>query len=756
MIILLVTCSLRGQVNSKMEAYDFEVSDSFMKIHLQDNQVFLELDEKLFGRELLFVRHGRGYKHVVWTKYLDHLLLETPRIKSLSGAIIPINNKPSLEKSIIGTFSIIKEKSTTKIFCIDITDLLKENSVAWYSGFKETVFSNLSVIEAVNYLENEVVFKTNRVISKNANKVAIQVDFSFFLLPEPMRPRLFDHRMGYFAEDELSAINHFPKYAKASISRWRLEKKDKSKEVSEPITPITFFLAPNIPKKWRPYIEAGILEWLPAFEAAGFKNAIQVKAVSVEKKNLNSVNTSVIRWVNKEDIRGEANDAGSHVSKIVDLRSGEILKSDIIIGSGYQFLSDTYFIRCSPLDERAQQYPFPDDLMGQLIQSVVAHEAGHAFGIKDGNYGEYIYPFDKMRNQKWLIEMGHTPSIMTYTRHNYVVQPEDSISPSLLIQKVGPTDVYNIKWGYASFPNIDTPQDEFPYLEKMIHQQDSKPWYRYNIGNYENIGPDRSNNVADNDNPIKSTELGLKNMKRVIALLPEVTSTEKDSELLERLYGKTLTFWFNQMQQVISLIGGYTTYYKSGVQKGAVFTPIPMNTQQEAMKFLILNAFNVPEWLAHPEFTSKIQYSMSADKISEYQLKLLSEILSSLRMKRLENTVLSTNDEWLIKSLLSKLRKGLWSELSQEDINIKYYRQELQSAYIAFLTEAIIKPKEYGDTNPSNVYYSYSDYSKSLFLSELMLLKNDIVSTGKAVKDRITFSHLRLCLQKIDGILMNR
>ena len=230
-----------------------------------------------------------------------------------------------------------------------------------------------------------------------------------------------------------------------------------------------------------------------------------------------------MRWLNKDGIRGQDNKAGSGVSRIVDLRSGEILKSDIIIGSSYQYFSDSYFIRCSPLDKRAQQYPFPDDLMGALIQSVVAHEAGHAFGIQDANYGEYTYPFDKMRDKKWLQDMGHTPSIMTYGRHNYIVQPEDSIPPTLLIQKVGPTDVYNIKWGYESFPNINNPQDELPYLEKMIRQQDSIPWYRYNISNYEKTGPDCSNEVADNNNPIKSTELGLRNMKRVIELLPTVT-----------------------------------------------------------------------------------------------------------------------------------------------------------------------------------------------------------------------------------------
>lgn len=444
-----------------------------MNVHLQNNKVYLKLYKNLLGKDLLFARHGKGYTHVVWAKYLDQILLEIPRVESLSGIIIPIKDNLTIDKKIVGRFPIIKEKSDDNTFCIDITDLFKKNKIAWYSGFSETPFSDLAIIKEVVNLENEIVIKTEQVILENNSEFTTLADFSFFLLPAPMRPRLFDHRIGYFIEDELSAINHFPKHAKASISRWRLEKKYKNKQISEPITAITFFLAPNIPQKWRPYIEAGVLEWLPAFEAAGFKNAIQVKTLQVWNKNhqINSVNTSVIRWLNKDGIRGQNISGGSNISRVVDLRTGEILKSDINIGSSLEDLSDSYFIRCAPLDKRAQQYPFPDDLMGELIQSVVAHEAGHAFGIKDANYGEYTYPFDKMRDRTWLEEMGHTPSIMTYARHNYLVQPEDHISPGLLIQKVGPTDVYNIIWGYKPFPNINEPYEEWPYLEDKIRQQ---------------------------------------------------------------------------------------------------------------------------------------------------------------------------------------------------------------------------------------------------------------------------------------------
>src|SRR5690606_32275833 len=109
-------------------------------------------------------------------------------------------------------------------------------------------------------------------------------------------------------------------------------------------------------------------------------------------------------------------------------------------------------VRCAPLDVAAQTYPISNQRLGELMQNLTAHEAGHAFGILDGNYGEFTYPFDKMRSKEWLNKMGFTPSVLNYARFNNLVQPEDNIPPHLLIQKVGPTDIYNIQYGYTEFP----------------------------------------------------------------------------------------------------------------------------------------------------------------------------------------------------------------------------------------------------------------------------------------------------------------
>src|SRR5690606_24948752 len=271
----------------------------------------------------------------------------------------------------------------------------------------------------------------------------------------------------------------------------------------------------------------------------------------------------------------------SSAYQVTDLRSGEILKADIILRTDIESLSDEYFIRCGPLDQRAQQYPFPSELVGKLIQSVTAHEAGHAFGIRDAHFGEFSYPFKKMVDLNWLQTMGHTPSIMNYSRHHYIAQPEDSIPAELLVQKVGPLDMLTIKWGYMPIPGIDKPEDEIPFLDTIFEELDSIAWYRINTTQFEVIGLGSTDEVADNDDPIRSASLGLKNLQKVLTLIPEVNEGARDYDHVKRLHKKTLEFWYYQMKHVLSMIGGYKVHYITGSKSDNIFSSISFNHQMD-------------------------------------------------------------------------------------------------------------------------------------------------------------------------------
>lgn len=744
-IILLLTYSLWGQENQINLSKQVGFHDA-LEILVKDNKIIMGMDASLFGKEMLLAVHGNGYKHVKWKLYNNYIALEVQQVESLSGTFIPQNQEHDIKKEVLGIFSILKSNDPQTHY-FDVSGLIFQNPwISTFSNMGATLVTDKSYLEEVYFFDNELIIKVRHLYAKNKTNYFDLMNFSLFLLPEPMTSRGFDHRMGFFAEDENSFINHYPKHAKGSIARWRLEKRHRNNSVSEPKKPITLYFGPDVPEKWKPYIRAGIMEWAPAFEAAGFKNALKVMELPQEQRGLylHSLQYSLIQWPHKEEVRRFEANHGSTVKKITDLRSGEILKADILIGSSYEDLMDKYFVRCSPLDPRTWQYPFPDDLLGELIQSVVAHEAGHAFGIKDANYGEYAYPFDKMRNRDWLEVMGHTPSIMSYARHNHIAQYKDDIPASMLIQKVGPMDVYQIQWGYGTFDQIG--------LEEFVRLQDSIPWYRYNLNQFEILGPGSGHEVADNDDPVSSIKLGLTNLKKVLELLPKVTRYEKDNALMERLYNKTLRLWHREMEQVLTLVGGYTIQYKSGDQKGFVYNPIPRKQQIKAIEFLSKNAFKVPDWLSKPEFLLRFRYTQTNDTLLNYQIKLLKEVISLHRLGRIEMTERSGESfKELLKSILATVSQGLFKNLGNEKF-LDWRELELQRAYISLLVEAVTSEERNDALNGSINKPIYTRYVQSVFLTELALLKTSLEQSLSLQENGIIKAHLHLCVESLNTV----
>ncbi|OYU76217.1 MAG: hypothetical protein CFE45_31805, partial [Burkholderiales bacterium PBB5] len=159
----------------------------------------------------------------------------------------------------------------------------------------------------------------------------LKVHYSLMRLPEtPMARRAADPRVGTFnsATDDFSDdLARTPR--QRFVNRWRLEKKDPAAALSEPVKPIVFWLDRNIPEAYRGAISAGALEWNKAFEAIGFKNALEVRQ-QPDDADFDTLDAGVasIRWmVNHAPVFGAI--GPSHV----DPRSGEILDADIGIES---------------------------------------------------------------------------------------------------------------------------------------------------------------------------------------------------------------------------------------------------------------------------------------------------------------------------------------------------------------------------------------------------------------------------------------
>ncbi|WP_437373399.1 zinc-dependent metalloprotease [Maribacter litoralis] len=729
-------------------------ADSFLTTFIRDGKLYLDLPQQLLDTPMLFVRYDlsyeRQYLQVVWSLEGGKILLKTPRIHSSAGVILPLEQKRSLKENILGIFPLESHTETSGRLRIDITDLIMNEVVEWSPGFTENLVPQISLLEEAKNLYDEIIIKTRRGLRSNGSKISIPVYYGLSALPDLMEGRSYDYRMGFYNEDMGGIDYDHAKNSVANIARWRLEKSHSDQGTSVPVRPITFVLSPDIPKKWRTYVREGILDWSAAFTAAGFKDALIVKETdSLSEWQVHSIHTSVIHWGDAKYLRG-FDESGGTVSRIMDYRTGEILKCDIHLGASLQNLSDQYFVRCAPLDERAQRFPFPEDLAGSLFRALTAHEAGHAFGLMDSNYGEYAYPYEKMNDCQWLKTMGHTPSIMNYARENNIAQPEDSVPPELLVPKVGPMDRYQIRWAYSEFPEKVSKEQEQAALEGIIRVQDSIPWFRYNNSRFEVIGPAASDEVVETDHPVQSTKLALKNLERVIGMLPWAVKDQSDNARLEHLYLKALELWYDHMRYVLSLVGGYDIHYKSIHQPGKMYTPIAWNQQEEALEFLLDHAFDPPKWLVRPNFLLRLSYSTYPDKVVDYQKRLVWELMRTQRLKRFEYMETLEGYQGCHQRFLSNLRDGLFRELHNGSDQVERKRQELQSFYIDKLLSALAQKEK--NITADKKAFDFTEYSKGLLMEQWETLKKDIKRKIQRIKTGAGKGHWIRCLAKLDSL----
>ncbi|MBA4744535.1 MAG: zinc-dependent metalloprotease [Muricauda sp.] len=725
----------------------------FLAASIIEDRLVLDIPISSMEEPILWTRVDDGnrydFKQIIFRRDRNKIYMEEHRIWSEAGIWIPLNGDRKLERNILGVFPILGDSSL--VYRIDLTDVLFDSSLGWEYFPSGQKAPELNVVEGTKQLNGEVMVKVHLGMSKKGAKYTRPMYFSFMELPELMEHRNFDYRMGFWLERSKGSRNLGKNYV-GSTARWRLEKKFKDSRVSVPIKPITFILSPDIPKKWRPYIKAGIEEWLPAFESVGFKDALVVKEVdSLDQWTEYGLGHSIVKWTGNKNIRDfQEESKGSSVNFVMDLRSGEIIKSDLLLGSPITRLMDEYFIRCAPLDPRTRVYPFPDELVGELLQSLTAHETGHSFGIRDNHYGEHSYPVEKMGDTTWLRQMGHTPSIMSYSRHNNMAQPEDKVPPSLLMQKVGPLDHFYIEWAYTEFPKGISSEEKEERLEHIIRRQDSVPWYRFINAGYEVIGPGATDEVVDTNDPVRGASLGLKNLESAIALMPKVHKDQKDHHRLERMYGEALELWNNTMRHVLSLIGGYDVQYKSMDQPGKMYMPISRESQKEALDFLMVWAFDPPEWLTRPDFISEITYSTYPDHILTRQQLLLFELLRPKRMKRLEHMQTINGYERILESYLIDLQKGLFKELYGSSGTVGRRKQEVQLTYLDRMLTVIDEDRKHYEAHDKG--FVHSDHTKGLMMGNLMELKREIEKRMKRNKQMESVGHWKLCLKKLDSL----
>ena len=770
-------------VHKVEDRYYFEIPDSMLLREFMAITRFSKTaaGDGIYGGELA------NQQTLEWEKGPSNtLFLRVVTLVSMADSTNKIYKavKNSSVDPIAAAFEIKAFGKDSASVVIDVTDYFRGDNliVSIPSGIKSRMklgglASDRSYIEHINTYPINTEVRTVKTFSSGggmpspfglsfssptdaAGAVTLELNTSFILLPAvPMKKRLFDSRVGFFADEYVVYSDEQQKVENQEfIVRWRLEPKPEDREkwlhgaLVEPQKPIIYYIDPATPRKWAPYLIQGINDWQKAFEKAGFKHAIEAREwpENDTTMSLEDARYSVLRYF-ASDIEN------AYGPNIHDPRSGEIIESHIgWYHNIMEILHDWYMIQTAATDPRARTMHIDDSLMGQLIRFVSSHEVGHTLGLRHNMGSSSTVPVEKLRDKDWLKVHGHTPSIMDYARFNYVAQPQDSIPEADLFPRIGEYDCWAIRWGYAYASDKEAKEEAKVLNRWVIDSLKSNPrlWF-----GGEGFNQDPRAQLEDlGDNSMKASEYGIKNLKVILPALPKWTREENDKyDNLDEMYHQVIAQFSRYMGHVLKNVGGIYETFHSVEQPGDVYEPAPKARQREAVVFLDQQLFTTPRWLLDTSILNKISSPIYGDPIGSIQTSVLGSLLSSSRL----NTLLQSTDRYgdirtyTVENLLTDLRRSIWKELATHQ-TIDVYRRNLQKTYVESLI-TVITPATTSMGGPGLTLFFGPNTKNtdlpSIAKAELASLRSQIQAAIPATTDKLSKYHLVDLADRIKKVL---
>ena len=612
-------------------------------IHKVKEKIYFEIPNEVLSKDLLLVNkissvpaqiNNAGVnKGINYENKLIRIYKDTKNKKIWAKTFDPeisVNEKDNIAKSVRDNYSeSIIEGFEIKAFGKDSTAVIQVNDV--FNGTSKSfnnLFDNIgmggsvrtkdSFISEVKSFPQNIIIKANLTTQVSEGKttaekadLTVGTTTNIVLLPEPMVARFSDDRIGYFTTPKTYFSDKQQKVEKKElITRWRLEPKDEdinkylAGELVEPKKPILYYIDPATPKQWQQAIIDGVSDWNEAFKEAGFKNVISAKLPDPDDKDfdVDDVRYSVITYA----ASSMANALGPSV---VDPRTGEILEADIIWWHNVMTLLQSWMrVQTGIIDPQVRNNTFPDAKMAYAVRFVSSHEVGHTFGLKHNMGASFAHPVEALRSPEFTERMGGTaPSIMDYARFNYVAQEGDGVKQ--ITPKIGAYDKFAIGWGYR-WTGKASPQEELTITRSWLDAHQGDPLYFYGEQQSETIDP-RSQAEDLGDNAMKAGAYGIINLKKTIPHIIEwSTKKGEDYEQAKAFYNQVINQWYVYNNHTLANIGGI---YLTPSVKGdglTTYTPVPYETQKEALDFLKEHILTLPEWL----FVNELQHQLRPAK----------------------------------------------------------------------------------------------------------------------------------------------
>ena len=639
----------------------------FVTLHKIDGSVYLELPTKYLGKELMM-----GAK-VTSTTDPDYLAVGSMNsapivfrfekqdsvivMKAPNSIVYRRDASPELQKALelnyrdqsVESFTPEVYKADSSAVVLKINSLVTESSpffeiVPSQQGpFKITSSrnSNLTFVRGLKSFDSNASVRVEMNFSVNASLMGVltvakdmplTAEVTYTILPVEASnaiPRFADARVGYQTTRKVS----FPDYLDQSepvylAHRWQLVPKDKKAyakgQLTEPEKKIVFYLDSAFPASWQRPIREGVLRWNKAFEAAGFRNAIEVRDFPKNDKQFDPDNLeySCIRYIpNSQETIAASN--------WTDPRTGEIFSGNLTIYNNVEaLLHKQRFIGTAAVDPQVRSSRLPQALFEESLSQLVTQEMGSVLGLLHNYAASASYTTDQLRSAKFTKESGLTPSILDGVTYNYLAQPSDK-GVRLINDQLGVYDLFAIDWGYRYFDLKGDPAAEAKELLSRVDKRAREPYLRYAPEQRYAVDPTVRTEDLGND-PIKTAELTMKNLAFIQSNLSKWITNDPDSRKKKSLYLAIVQGYYLQLKNAMSLVGGVVCQESRLSTSLPRYQVVPKAKQREAFQWLLRQAKDF-QGKADRNFERKGFIDVSYyDQLLEYLVKDIYDLRSRI------------------------------------------------------------------------------------------------------------------------------
>ena len=727
-----------------------------------NGSTWVEIPDSILGREFIYfsyIEDGvaaagatrgsyRGSKVIRFEKHFDRIEVKEVNTNYHFDAQSPLAkaSQANLNSPILASLKIEGQNEEASVYAVSGNDLfLTENfqmikrpdspnrkgPLGKLSKEKTKIHSlrnypqNLEI--QVDYVYDNASPNTGGPDVVDGRFITVRYQHSLLPMPEAgFEVRRDDPRLGYFTTriEDMTSTSQTPWLD--VIHRWRLEKKDPSAAISEPVQPITWWIENTTPIEFRDIIQAGVEKWNQAFEPLGFRNAVVVKVQPDDADwDAGDIRYNVLRWTSSPNPS-----YSGYGPSFVNPRTGEILGADIMLEWGgmvgrlwrSEVFSEAGLVewdsratfaeamhRCDAGALMAQNTlwgmtaaklrNFTDEdaekFTRETLHRLVLHEVGHTLGLSHNMHGSTLHTPEELKDAELIAATGLCNSVMDYPSINFPLNPEDLTQ--FYDDKPGFYDKWVIAYGYT--PDLATPEATQDQLDAILRQS-TKPELVFgnDADDMRRPGGGMNPDVNIYDLSNDPVAFAVERCELVNKLLPEITAEYADAEATDfrevrQAYLALTTEYATQLGVMTRQIGGVR--YNRALpeqQTTAPLQPVSLEDQTQAMEALRQYAFAPNAFDAMTEVAGYLQdrrrgFSFFGepedpkihDRVLNAQKRALDHLLHPTVLTRLVDASLYGN-EYTLDAFLPSLTDAIFKADLKGSVNT--FRQQLQLEYI--------------------------------------------------------------------------